>query len=117
MGYQQSIKVIAEPADLFPKVIDFTAREHAIRLQLLNATRGPLTWADPTDKIAYSFWTELMIKPLKDLTLQIWKRRYYALQYGMGPRRLSKNLNLGGIASGSTLDGAPPKEKQNGTQS
>jgi len=116
LGNKLPLTIVAEPEDLFPRnpCSDIT-------LEDIFRSYNELMAAMPIERNllspAYSSWNEPMTRQSREQNSLNWKSVYYALQYSMGPRRLSKNLNLAAIASGSTSDGTPPKVKKNGKQS
>ena len=117
MGNKLPIKVLAEPEDLFSR----NKGDDLILADLLeyhNLLMTTLVTPNPIRKYPlspeFSSWNEPTTKQSKVQNSLNWKSLYYALQYGMGPKRLSMKRSLAAIASGSTSDGTPPKGKKNG---
>ena len=118
MGNKQSIKVIG-PQDLLE-----TRNPCAdIRMEDLMKYYNAIMAGMPKRKNVWdyldasSFLNEPTTKPSKEQSSLNWKSALYAMQYATAPRKLTENLSLAAIASGSTSDGTPPKDKQNGTKS
>ena len=117
MGNKQSIKVIG-PADLIERN-PFVEINLAALMREYSALMGmmPIKRVGCITKAEYEYSSEPMTKLSKESSSLNWKSAFYAVQYGLAPKKLDEKLNLAAIASGSTSGGTLPKGNQNGKQS